>query len=378
MRIMFAVQGEGRGHLTQALAMARMLSQAGHHLTRVLVGSNSNRSLPAYFEAGIAAPVTRIASPGFVFHQGRGVCPMRTVAGCLRHLAGYRRSLGLIEEEIRSAQPDLIFNFLEPLLGLYNLLRPHPIPVVAVGHQFMIGHPEFVHVPRRSAQYRVMRRYIDLVGARSTRLALSFYPARNLPQRRLIVSPPLLREGLHELRVQHGNFLLIYLLNHGYVADILDWSRRHPDVPIHCFCDRPGAPEAESVTSSLTLHRLSGVRFLEFMARSRAVVCTAGFETVSEAAYLGKSLLLVPVAQHVEQHLNALDAEHAGIAIHDTRFHLNRILNLSEPPPSAAFRRWVDGAASLVEDVVYSVGRSPRVLFGDQKAPAPEPAVALH
>jgi len=375
---MFMVQGEGRGHLTQAMATARMLTRAGHQLTRVLVGSNSNRRLPAYFEAAIPAPVTRITSPGFVFRRGRGVCPMRTVAGFLGHLFRYRHSLASIEEEIRTAAPDLIINFLEPLKGLYNLLRPHRLPVIAVGHQFMRGHPEFVRIPRPSVQQWGMRRYIDLAGARSIKLALSFYPARDLPHRSLIVSPPLLREGIRELQPQPGDFLLIYLLNQGYVTDILQWSRAHPRIPVHCFCDRPEAPEEESLTSSMTLHGLNGRRFLEMMARSRAVICTAGFETVSEAAYLGKPLLLVPVEQHVEQHLNALDAEHAGIAIHDTHFRLSRVLDFRVPLPGPVFRRWVDLAPAVIEDVIQRAVRG-FPARSENEAPLPhEPVAALY
>ena len=39
MRVLFTVQGEGRGHLTQALAVYRSLSRQGHELVGVVVGS---------------------------------------------------------------------------------------------------------------------------------------------------------------------------------------------------------------------------------------------------------------------------------------------------------------------------------------------------
>lgn len=38
MKVIFIVQGEGRGHLTQAIAMERLLTNNGYHVTEVLVG----------------------------------------------------------------------------------------------------------------------------------------------------------------------------------------------------------------------------------------------------------------------------------------------------------------------------------------------------
>ena len=51
----------------------------------------------------------------------------------------------------------------------------------------------------------------------------------------------------------------------------------------------------EQRNARLTFHKLHGEKFLRLMASSRGVACTAGFESVSEAAYLGKPLLMVPV-----------------------------------------------------------------------------------
>ncbi|NIQ59659.1 MAG: UDP- glucuronosyltransferase, partial [Gammaproteobacteria bacterium] len=49
LRVALVVQGEGRGHLTQALALARILADAGHDLHAVLVGTSPHRQVPAYF-----------------------------------------------------------------------------------------------------------------------------------------------------------------------------------------------------------------------------------------------------------------------------------------------------------------------------------------
>ena len=47
MRYVFIVQGEGRGHLTQAISMERLLRENGHEVAAVLVGKSPARRLPA-------------------------------------------------------------------------------------------------------------------------------------------------------------------------------------------------------------------------------------------------------------------------------------------------------------------------------------------
>jgi UDP:flavonoid glycosyltransferase YjiC (YdhE family) len=90
------------------------------------------------------------------------------------------------------------------------------------------------------------------------------------------------------------------------------------------------------------------------MATARGVACTAGFESVSEGAYLGKPLLLNPVENHLEQYLNACDAEQAGLGLHDSGFHLSRLLEKPKVEATARFRAWVDQAEVIAMRAVES------------------------
>lgn len=352
MKVLFTVQGEGRGHLTQALAMKEMLERRGHEVVAVLVSSNGSRPLPGYFSAGFTAPVRVMSGPGLAFPGARGVSGPATFRRLVCDLPKFARSLRLIRETLCEARPDLVVNFLEPLMGFYNLVSGARVATVVVGHQYMLDHPEFPRIRRFRRDQRFMRGYLALAGARSMRLALSFYPAPNDPKRRLVVCPPLLRRRLFELESGPGDYLLVYLLNHGYAAAIRRWHTLHPHIPIHCFYDRPGAPAEERVTPGLTFHALHGDKFLRMMARARAVACTAGFESVCEAAYLGKPLLMIPVENHVEQYLNACDAEQAGLGWRDNDFRLSRLLAPGVEGAPVATRRWMERAEQVAIDAV--------------------------
>ena len=79
------------------------------------------------------------------------------------------------------------------------------------------------------------------------------------------------------------------------------------------------------------------------MARSRAVVTTAGFESVCEAAYLGKPTLMIPQPNHYEQACNAIDGQRAGVGVASASFDLDRLLDYlpnHDATVSARFRDW--------------------------------------
>lgn len=322
----------------------------------VLAGSNQTRNLPAFFERAFQVPVRQIASPGFSLKKSRAISIRASILHILGHLPDYRRSLATLGRAIQEVGPDLIINFLEPLMGVYNLLHRHEIPVLAVGHQFMIEHPQFVQARQYPMQRFGMKMYLKLTAARSARLALSFYSARDIPEEGIFVSPPILRRQLFDLRPHsEGGHLQVYLLNHGYAPEILCWHEQYPDVPIHCFYDKPGAPAEEVRDATLTFHRIDGEKFLRMMAASRGVACTAGFESVSEAAYLGKPVLMVPVENHYEQYLNSCDAEYGRIGLRDRSFQLSRLLAPADSRATTEFRNWVGNAEATVLKVVETV-----------------------
>jgi uncharacterized protein (TIGR00661 family) len=358
MKIMFSVQGDGRGHMTQAIASAQILERQGHEIVAVTVGTNPSRDVPEFFRRAFGDRLKPVASPGFSFQGGRGVSTLSTLRQAVSSLGRYRQSLAIIAGMIEQTQPDLIINFLEPLIGLFNLTRPHQIPVIAVGHQFMLGHPEFIRTPKYALQQWTMRRYIGLTGAGSTKMALSFYPAASIPKKRLFVCPPLLRGALFDLpQESSGHFLLAYVLNQGYTEDILSWHAANPEVELHCFCEKPKVEPVWRYDSTLSFHKLDGAKFLKMMAGCRGVACTAGFESLNEAAWLGKPLLVVPVANHVEQYLNALDAQKAGLAITAERLDLTPLLQRRPAESLDAYRNWVKRSGPLFLSVVEKVTR---------------------
>lgn len=346
LRCLFIVQGEGRGHLTQAMSLRRLLLGAGHRVEGVVVGKSQCRAVPSFFQEDFEGPVTFVDSPSFVPDgEDRSVRPWATLLHELRRTPAFLRSLKRIDAAIERHDPDVIVNFFEPLMGAYAMRYRPSVPIVAVAHQYMFHHPAYQfpsgwHIQRWAA--RGLARLTAWGAAR--RLALSLYPASNRPSENLVVLPPLLRDQLFQQPTgRRAPFFLVYILNSGYAEEVIRWHERNPEIRLHCFWDRPDASTVEHYDETLTFHQLDDRKFLALMARCRGVVSTAGFESVAEAMYLGKPVQVVPVEGHFEQLCNAFDTVRTGAGIRSSRFDIDHLQEFLPHSTDAAsrFRQWV-------------------------------------
>ena len=349
LRCLFIVQGEGRGHLTQALALRRLLHDAGHSVERVVVGQSQRRAVPSFFADGFEAPVSFVKSPSFLSDGAdQSVRPWAPLWHELGRASSFIQSLRTIDRAVQQHEPDVIVNFFEPLGGVYALRYRPKASLVAVGHQYMFHHPAYQFPPGRWAERWMARAFARMTAwGADRRLALSLYPAPNRPAHRLCVLPPLLRPQLfRQPQDQNAPFFLVYILNSGYADEVIRWHEENPDVPLHCFWDRPDAADVESYDDTLTFHQLDDAKFLRLMARCRGFVSTAGFESVAEAMYLGTPVQVVPVEGHYEQLCNAFDTVRAGAGIRSTRFNMDalRAFVPQYTPPTGRFREWVHHA----------------------------------
>jgi uncharacterized protein (TIGR00661 family) len=371
LRVVFFIQGEGRGHMTQALSLKGILEDAGHRVVAAFMGEKANRPIPEFFLRRFQAPVHTYPAPVFVLDsREKGVRPWSSFVHSVRQLPRFRAQLPKIHRLFSAHGPDLLVNFYDLMGGLYTVLFRPDLPRVAAGHQFLFFHPDFPTPPRERFQVSMIRQYTRITAPHSDlRLALSFTPMRDLPGHRLRVVPPLLRERVLDAEPSRGPHILAYVLNPGYGEELERWQEGHPGVQLHCFRDRPHAPAAYSPREGLTYHGLSDDTFLRLLTSCRAFASTAGFESVCEAAYLGKPIFLVPTENHVEQECNALDAERAGLATWGRSFDLTLFLQGLEDwsfKSIPSFREWVRAAPEIYVRLLEGLasGRDPmRITF---------------
>ena len=123
------------------------------------------------------------------------------------------------------------------------------------------------------------------------------------------------------------------------------------------YLQKADEPDEQCLDKTLTFHRINDVKFLRYMAGCKAYATTAGFESVCEAMYLGKPMLMVPA--HIEQDCNAYDAAESGAGIVADTFDLSRLLEFAEHyTPNLEFRYWARSAERRFLEILEGVVRA--------------------
>jgi len=344
-RILFTVQGEGRGHLTQAITVQNILLEAGYEICGVLVGTSSVRKLPAFFYEKIKAPITKFESPNFVSDSKRkSIKLLPSIIFNLKLMPVFMKNMRMVDNKIKELKPDLVINFYDPLIGMYFGFYNPKVKLICIAHQYIFHHPEF-RFPEKSFFFKKLslKVFTSLTAARAyKKLALSMYPLPHIEKDNIYVIPPLLRRDVYDTPVTEGKYILVYLLNPGYTDEIIEWHKKFPETVLHCFTDKEGIDNEWKYDDTLTFHQINDQKFLRLMADCEAFSCTAGFESVCEALYFGKPVLMVPVEGHIEQYSNARDAARTGAGIYDDHFNLEQLLEYlpSHKTDPEIFRKW--------------------------------------
>lgn len=351
MKYLFIVQGDGRGHMTQAIALSEILQRNGHEVVEVLVGKSISRSIPSFFYDKIGAKVKLYDTPSFIYKSNlKHIHPLKTLAYNMKpkRLKIYAKSIELIYRRIKKTNPDVVVNFYEMLAGFTNLRFKLDIPFINIGHQYLIKHPDYVHAKSEEQGMMLFRLQSLLcsIGATKT-LALSFYPLKDYIPERIAVVPPLLRKEVFEIKASQGNYILGYMVNQGYEDEVRAWHKNNPGVELHIFWDKKDAAEETIVDKTLTFHSLNDQKFINYMARCSGYITTAGFESVCEAFYLDKPIMMIPV--HIEQEVNAADAASTGNGIIGDSFNISKLLAFfgKRTSQAADFQKWVNSAEDI-------------------------------
>lgn len=276
MKILFAIQGTGNGHVSRARDVYPELCKYGE--VEVLIsGIQADLSVPF--------PVTyRLHGLSFVFGKHGGIDIATSI---------WRSNLVQLAKDIRKLnvrQYDLVVNDFEPVSSWACRLAQKPC--IGLSHQSAVLHPK-APLPRQSDLIGklVLQRYAPVTDA----YGFHFHAFDDK------IYTPVIRREIRALTPTDAGHYTVYLpayddttlLRHFYAFPEVRWEvfSKHNHKPI--------------VQGHVSIHPINNEAFIRSMASSTGVLCGAGFEGPAEALFMGKKLLAIPMHGQYEQQCNA-------------------------------------------------------------------------
>lgn len=111
---------------------------------------------------------------------------------------------------------------------------------------------------------------------------------------------PIIRESLRKVSLTQEDFYLVYLNTYS-LEDLVKFFEIFPHQQFYIFSkDCSEIRDYENIK----ICPIDKVHFTEKLLRCRGVITHTGFQTTSEALYLGKKLLVIPIEKQIEQIYN--------------------------------------------------------------------------
>lgn len=284
MKIFYAIQATGNGHVARALEILPFLKEYGK-VDLFLSGSNS--SLP------IDVPV-RYRSKGVSlhYHSGGGLHYKKIIRE-FSPLRIWKEASDLPVEKY-----DLVINDFEAITAL--ACRKKGVPSLHFGHQASFQSP---HVPRPFRQQWHGEWILKNYAPATSYAGLHFKAYDNF------IHPPVIKEAIRAALPIELEHVAVYLSAYS-LTKMLPVFHATPEIPFEVFSKE--VEQAQQLKNVL-VRPVNGRVFTERMITARAVITGAGFETPAEAMFLKKNLLVIPIRGQYEQYCNAAALEKIGV-----------------------------------------------------------------
>jgi uncharacterized protein (TIGR00661 family) len=286
MKILYAIQGTGNGHLSRARDVVPALQKHGD--VDVLVsGIQADVKLPF-------AVKYQFKGLSFVFGKNGGVDIVSTYL---------KMDLNLLKKDIEKIpveQYDLIINDFEPITAW--ACKQKGLQCISLSHQSAVLSKS---APKPTKNDVLGKSVLKYYAPTTMQYGFHFFEYDKN------IFTPVIRQEVRNLKPANKRYYTVYLP--AYDDDkLLKNLKKFKTTQWQVFSKHN---KKVIIDENVIIQPINNEAFLKSMANCTGVLCGAGFETPAEALYLGKKLLVIPMKTQYEQQCNAAALQSMGIPV---------------------------------------------------------------
>jgi len=298
MKIIYGVCGEGMGHAVRSKAVINSL---GKHDLLVIAGDRAYPYLKKHVKRIIPTISFRI-----VYYRNRVQNIITVLYNILRfpiHIVLFFHILFTM----MSFKPDIVINDFDHVTNwAANILR---IPVITIDNELIISKTSIERPHKSWLSYLKTLIVLKIIvpTARHHIIPTYFFPALKKENVTLIHS--ILRTYIVQLKPQTKNYFLVYQTSTSNKKLLRTLQKLPYRFIIYGF-------HKKTKENNCTFKPFDGPGFCADLKNCKGVITNGGFTLITEALYLRKPILSLPVGSQFEQQVNAHYLHKMGYGLH--------------------------------------------------------------
>lgn len=304
MKVLYAIQGTGNGHLSRSRDVIAALHDNKVELDILVSGIQADIQIPHPIKY-------RLKGLSFIFGTQGNVNLWRTYL---------KSNAARLQKEIRSipiADYDLVINDFEPVSAWACKLKNKPC--IGLSHQAAVLSSKAPKPEKRDIMGKfILKNYAPV----TQQFGLHFKKYEEN------IFTPIIRQDIRKATVEEGSHYTVYLPSYSD-GRILKMLSEVPNIKWEVFSKHN---TKQHFGKNITIQPITNEAFIHSMVTAKGILCGAGFETPAEALYLGKKLMVIPMKGQYEQQCNAAALSGMGVPVIKSlkNKHLDKLLDWVE------------------------------------------------
>ncbi|HLC96267.1 MAG TPA: MJ1255/VC2487 family glycosyltransferase [Candidatus Nanoarchaeia archaeon] len=315
-RILYSIANEGMGHATRAEVMVPELAK--RHEVLLLAGGRRYDHLKKFHRN-----ILRIHDFDLVYTNNS----VNIFASFIRNLFRFPFILLSFVSKLKAIlrfRPQVIISDFEPLSNYLSYILK--VLLISLDNQH-VSAKCIVHIPQEFRKTHRLSAWVMsfIISNAQQYVITSFFPAKPRAKN-VIVLPPIIRNSIRAAQSKSGPYIFVYQTSESN-SKLIPALRRTPHQYI--FYGKRSGKEG-----NIIFKKFNEGDFVKDLASCRAVITNGGFQLISEAIFLHKPILSIPIRGQFEQVLNAMEVKRQGFGTYvfdvDSSAIEGFITNLSE------------------------------------------------
>ncbi|MFA5124605.1 MAG: MJ1255/VC2487 family glycosyltransferase [Patescibacteria group bacterium] len=294
MRIIYGLAGQGFGHSARSREILKHLAAAGHDIKVFTYGQG------AFF---LHHDFDVFEIPGLTLsYKNNKVRYFKTLLDNTKKVYGQTRQWNKIKKVFKDFAPELVITDFEPLTAL--LAKKFRLPLISIDNQHQLTNTEIQINKKHLKDLMADKAIIKLViWSAKYYLVTSFFKTK-IKKKNTYLFAPIIRQEVLDMQPAKDDYFLVY-----EGADMGRLTELFKRLPYKFVVF---GPQRQGHEGNIVFKHFDTHEWLMYLNRCRAVIGTAGLSLLSEAIYLKKPYLALPIKHQVEQLINAQYLQRLG------------------------------------------------------------------